>query len=142
LANSRGVWRKLARFFRVKVTIRELLSDNHAAIGRCDNGFQIGPFFRIQIWEKFTVLDRFALSAADRVAALVQKILAKRAIECTVAHEDALTDIGLSSLDMVNLMLAVEAEFDVKIPDSNMTPENFRSVARIAALVESLPEQA
>jgi acyl carrier protein len=39
---------------------------------------------------------------------------------------------------MVNLMLAVEAEFDVKIPDRDMTPANFRSVARIEALVEKL----
>jgi acyl carrier protein len=99
-------------------------------------------FFRIQIWEKFTVLDRLPSSATDRIAALVQKILAKRAIERTVGHEEALTDIGLSSLDMVNLMLAVEVEFDVKIPDSNMTPANFRSVARIGALVAGLLEHA
>jgi len=88
------------------------------------------------------VLNRPVSSASDRVAALVQKILAKRAIDRAVSYDDALTDVGLSSLDMVNLMLAVEAEFDVKIPDSNMTPENFRSVARIAALVASLPEHA
>lgn len=88
------------------------------------------------------MLNRPVSSASDRVAALVQKILAKRAIDRAVSYDDALTDVGLSSLDMVNLMLAVEAEFDVKIPDSNMTPENFRSVARIAALVASLPEHA
>ena len=39
---------------------------------------------------------------------------------------------------MVNLMLAVEAEFDVKIPDRDMTPANFRTVARIEALVGAL----
>jgi acyl carrier protein len=84
------------------------------------------------------VLDRPASStaAADRIAALVQKILAKRGIEHTVGNEADLADSGLSSLDMVNLMLAVEAEFGVKIPDADMTPANFRSVARIGALVE------
>jgi acyl carrier protein len=89
------------------------------------------------------VLDRPASSAAaDRIAALVQKILAKRGIERAVAHEAELADSGLSSLDMVNLMLAVEAEFGVKIPDVDMTPANFRSVARIAALVAGLSERA
>src|SRR6476620_2487920 len=45
---------------------------------------------------------------------------------------------GLSSLDMVNLMLAVEAEFDLKIPDREMTPSNFRSIAHIVRLVHDL----
>ena len=49
-----------------------------------------------------------------------------------------LTECGLSSLDMVNLMLAVESEFDVKIPDRDMTPSNFRTKARIDALVGAL----
>jgi acyl carrier protein len=44
----------------------------------------------------------------------------------------------LSSLDTVNLMLAVEAEFAVKIPDRDMTPGNFRSVVRIDALIGRL----
>jgi len=32
-------------------------------------------------------------------------------------------------------MLAVETEFAVKIPEREMTPANFRSIGRIAALV-------
>jgi acyl carrier protein len=85
------------------------------------------------------VLDRPASSAAaaaGRIAALVQKILAKRGIERAVAPDADLADSGLSSLDMVNLMLAVEAEFGLKIPDADMTPANFRSVTHIGALVE------
>jgi acyl carrier protein len=38
-------------------------------------------------------------------------------------------------------MLAVEAEFDIKIPDREMTPANFRSIAQIARLVRGLCEQ-
>jgi acyl carrier protein len=36
---------------------------------------------------------------------------------------------------MVNLMLAVEIEFDIAIPQSDITPENFHSLASIEALV-------
>ncbi len=59
-----------------------------------------------------------------------------------VGRDDDLTESGLSSLDMVNLMLAVEAEFDVKIPDRDMTPANFRTIARIDALVGALLQNA
>jgi acyl carrier protein len=46
-----------------------------------------------------------------------------------------LSDLGLSSLKMVNLMLAVELEFDIAIAQSDITPENFHSLSSIEALV-------
>jgi acyl carrier protein len=52
--------------------------------------------------------------------------------------DQSLQDAGLKSLDMVTLMLAVEAEFDLEIPQHEMTPENFQSVAAIGRLVASL----
>jgi acyl carrier protein len=36
------------------------------------------------------------------------------------------------------LMLTVEAEFDLTIPQSDITPENFQSIASIAALIQRL----
>ena len=86
--------------------------------------------------------DRLDASSIDRIAALVRQFLAKRSVDRAVGHGDSLTDSGLSSLDIVNLMLAVEAEFEIKIPDRDMTPANFRSIARIEALVRSLREMA
>ena len=74
----------------------------------------------------------------DRIAGLVRQFLAKRSIERAVGRDEDLAECGLSSLDMVNLMLAVESEFDVKIPDRDMTPANFRTIARIDALVGGL----
>jgi acyl carrier protein len=84
------------------------------------------------------VLDRTNHSSKDRVVELVDQILARRSIFRRVAEHDDLRECGLSSLDLINLMLAVETEFDVKIPDKDMTPSNFRSVSRIDALVNSL----
>jgi acyl carrier protein len=72
------------------------------------------------------------------VAGLVRRILTKRSIDRLVGRDDDLAASGLSSLDIVNLMLSVEAEFDIKIPDRDMTPSNFRSIARIDALVAAL----
>ena len=85
--------------------------------------------------------DRLSL-AADRITALVRAILEKRSMARAVGLNDDLSACGISSLDMVNLMLAVETEFDVKIPDRDMTPANFRSVARIEALLAGLLQNA
>lgn len=85
--------------------------------------------------------DRLSLTA-DRITALIRAILEKRGAARPVGRDDALSDCGITSLDMVNLMLAVEAEFDLKIPDRDMTPSNFRTVARIESLVEKLQKAA
>jgi acyl carrier protein len=68
------------------------------------------------------VLDRTNPGSAERVARLVRELLAKRAIDRPVGPDDSLTEGGLSSLDIVNLMLSVEAEFDIKIADRDMPP--------------------
>jgi len=86
------------------------------------------------------VLDRGNSDVGERVNALVQALLAKRSIDRLVGRDDDLGESGLSSLDLVNLMLAVEAEFDLKIAERDMRPANFRSIARIEALVANLTQ--
>jgi len=88
------------------------------------------------------VLDRSDVHLADRVARLVRRLLDKRAITRAVDRDDDLRASGLSSLDIVNLMLAVETEFAIKVPEREMTPANFRSIARIVALVAACQEAA
>jgi acyl carrier protein len=88
------------------------------------------------------VLDSTAPNTRRRVAELVRRLLAKRGIERAVGEDDDLSESGLSSLDLVNLMLAVEGEFDLTIPERDMRPPNFRSLARIEALVGSLMRQS
>jgi acyl carrier protein len=84
------------------------------------------------------VLDRVNPPLGDRIAALVRQILARRGIDRTVGRDDDLSEAGLTSLDMVNLMLAIEAEFSVKVPDRSMTPSNFRTMGRIEELLGAL----
>ena len=87
------------------------------------------------------MLDRTELKAAERVTALVRQLLAKRNLDRPIGADESLTACGLSSLDVVNLMLAVEAEFAIKIPDRDMKPTNFRSIASIEALVRALSSE-
>jgi acyl carrier protein len=71
----------------------------------------------------------------ERLLALVAQILGKPEAAATLSPEGRLSDLGMTSIKMVNLMLSVEVEFDVSIPQSDITPDNFRSVASIEALL-------
>ena len=66
---------------------------------------------------------------------LVSDILSANSIVVDVLPGSRLADIGMTSMDMVSLMLAVEAEFDMTIPQVDITPENFQSPQTIERLV-------
>jgi len=70
-----------------------------------------------------------------RITALVKVILEQNAISAEVTPEALLVDVGLTSVDMVNLMLGVEAEFDFAIPQDEITLENFQSVETLQRMV-------
>ena len=78
------------------------------------------------------------LSPADRVTVVIRGLLAERAITRPFTVHDDLREVGLTSLDMVNLVLAVEAELGVSVPESEITPANFRTVTTILTLVEGV----
>jgi acyl carrier protein len=81
-------------------------------------------------------VDLQAKGVTERLAALVKQVLGEgAAIPDPLPLDAQLSDLGISSLKMVNLMLAVEVEFDIAIPQNDITPENFHSLATIEALV-------
>lgn len=73
-----------------------------------------------------------------RIQSVIREVLKERAPTEVIPAEEDLTQLGLSSLAMVNLMLGIEAEFDVTIPGSKLAPKYFKSVAAIDALVSEL----
>lgn len=77
-----------------------------------------------------------------RLVEMVEQLLARKGAARAVVPEDDLTEIGVDSMGMVNLMLAIEAEFDVMIAPVDITPENLRSVATIEALLARQAEAA
>jgi len=58
--------------------------------------------------------------------------------EGPLAPETNLVDLGIDSLRLVELIIALEDTFDVMIPDEEMLAENFRTVGTIGALVDRL----
>jgi acyl carrier protein len=85
-----------------------------------------------------TPADDPADLSQDRIVAVVQRLLAEHSIEREFGAEQDLRDVGLTSLDMASLILSVEAEFDLMIPERHITPANFRSVSAITVLVTAL----
>jgi acyl carrier protein len=91
-----------------------------------------------------SVMKTFSADVQLRVLALVKTIFDQNAITVEVGPESHLVDVGLTSMDMVNLMLGVEAEFDFTIPQSEITPENFQSIETLQLMIVSQlqPEHA
>jgi acyl carrier protein len=82
-------------------------------------------------------VDSRANEVCGRLIALVKQVIGPSGVfPEPFPVSTQLSDLGISSLKMVNLMLAVELEFDIAIPQSDITPENFQSLNSIQALVE------
>lgn len=79
-----------------------------------------------------------APSLDQRIAGLVQRLLSEHSINRVVGADEDLRQAGLSSLDMVSLVLWVEEAFGLMVPETSISPANFRSIAAISHLVESL----
>lgn len=81
-------------------------------------------------------VDEANRSFQDRLVRLVQQVVGSSvAIPDPFPVHRQLSDLGVSSLKMVNLMLAIEMEFDIAIPQEDITPENFHSLSTMEALV-------
>jgi len=82
------------------------------------------------------------LTLRERLIALVRKILGPQAAMRPLPIDARLSELGMSSLKMVNLMLAMEVQFDLSIPQAEITPDNFASIASVAALIVKLTQPA
>jgi acyl carrier protein len=71
----------------------------------------------------------------NRILALVKTILKQNSIVSEVQPDARLVDIGLTSMDMVSLMLGLEAEFDFTIPQCQINPESFRSIKTLELMI-------
>jgi len=78
-----------------------------------------------------------AQSPRERVTTLVAQILGHTP-GTVLPRTVRLNELGMSSMKMINLMLAIEVEFDIAIPQVEITPDNFDSIASVEALVDKL----
>lgn len=74
----------------------------------------------------------------ERLRGLVTQILDEKQIARPFSDDETLAEIGIASIDMVTLLLAVETTFDLEVPQEEITTDVFRSVATIDALIQRL----
>ncbi len=55
---------------------------------------------------------------------------------------DLLTDLGLESIQIVELVLSLEEEFGIEFDDDDLNPDNFQIVGSIVRTIELLTENA
>jgi acyl carrier protein len=82
-------------------------------------------------------MDNPGRGTRERLIGLVERLLAKP-VEDAASYDRPLSEIGVTSMEMVRLLLAVEVEFDIVIPQPDITPANFASLAAVEALVSRL----
>jgi acyl carrier protein len=74
----------------------------------------------------------------ERLLTLVRKAMGAPGANRPIAVDARLAELGISSIKMVGLMLAIEAEFNITIDQAEITPENFASIATIEAMLERI----
>jgi len=82
--------------------------------------------------------DLYARISRQVVSVLERRHQGKSFFLSEVTPERDLRELGLDSLATVNLMLAIETEFDIFIAQGDMVPHNFRSVDAIAGLLSKM----
>jgi acyl carrier protein len=71
----------------------------------------------------------------ERVTKVLKSVSKKPALPDA---DESLFDSGfLDSFDLPDMVSALEQEFQIKIPDSDLNPRKFESIARIESYVES-----
>ncbi len=77
-------------------------------------------------------------STSDRVRSVLKQH-AKLSVDAgALADHDDLYAVGLSSFSTVQLMLALEEEFNIEIPDKMLNRRSFESVAAITNVVDTV----
>jgi acyl carrier protein len=77
-------------------------------------------------------------STHARIVTLIERILERPAGSAPIPPSARMNELGMSSMKMISLMLAIEVEFNLAIPQSDITPDNFESVASVEATVNRL----
>ena len=70
-----------------------------------------------------------------RITEIVEKLSGK---PLAIGPDDSLFESGvLDSFALADMVGALECEFSIRIPDADLTPRKFDSIARIEAYIES-----
>jgi acyl carrier protein len=82
------------------------------------------------------MLDR--VPPSDRLLDIARGFAPALPSSVAAARDASLSEAGLTSMGAVRLMLAVEAAFDIALPEAELTPANFATIRAIEAMLARL----
>ena len=74
------------------------------------------------------------MAVADKVLELISKQL-NRPVEEITADKEIVKDLGADSLDVVEMLMSLEEEFNISVPEEDAV--NLKTVGDIISLIES-----
>jgi len=74
----------------------------------------------------------------EKLRGMVRRLMGDKVAGRDILRDESLVDIGMTSLDVVKLMLALEGELDLTIPEGELTPANFRSLESIETMLDRI----
>ncbi|KAA0073007.1 acyl carrier protein [Tardiphaga sp. P9-11] len=77
----------------------------------------------------------------DRVRAIVGSMNLLPVPVDSLSDQDSLFDAGMTSFGSVQLMMAIEEEFDIEFPNSLLTRKTFATLDGLNSAVEQLVSQ-
>ena len=120
----------------MRMMIKNILTQNgHEVVGEAENGQQAVDKFK-ELTPDVCTMD-ITMPEKDGIAALKEIMAARLGLpsEQLVPEARLQEDLGLDSLDAVELAIAVERKFNIDVPEEELT--KLKTVADMLALVES-----
>jgi acyl carrier protein len=78
------------------------------------------------------------MNTSDTIRAFITHEILHESLATPLGDDDQLVESGIiDSLGVMTLLSFLEEEFSIKIPDQELTPENFATLSMITTLVEN-----
>lgn len=81
------------------------------------------------------------MNRAEILRRVIQMIHIQTSLECIKEDENLSDDLGMDSLDLTEIVIRVEKEFSIHIPDEEVE-EKLKTVGDIVDMVEKLLKSA
>ena len=81
-----------------------------------------------------------SLPSAPALAARICRFLSTNLLDehIEITDDSPLIELGVDSVSLVQLVLFVESEFGVVLPDAALTPENLETVATLTRCIRTI----
>ncbi len=71
-----------------------------------------------------------------RVKGILKKVLGNDELIDKLDAEQNLSDLGITSVNFIKIIVLVEDEFDIEFDDEDLKFENFNTIANVSAYIE------